>query len=60
MDGIEFGTGGRRWTHHSDSARGSDGAGAARALPEGVPEHLDECRDVAGVEGKQLQRIAIA
>lgn len=30
----------RRWTHYGDSARGREGADDARALAEGVPEHL--------------------
>ncbi len=37
------GPGGRRWcTHCGDSARGREGADGARALSEGVPEHLFE------------------
>lgn len=41
-DGIEFGSGGRRLTHYGDSAGRREDADGARALSEGVPEHLGD------------------
>lgn len=39
-EGRQAGSDVRRWTHYGDSARGREGADDARALAEGVPEHL--------------------
>jgi hypothetical protein len=47
--------GGEVHTHYGDSARGREGADGARALAEGVPEHVFQVCVASCGEGKQLQ-----